>query len=282
MTIGNTDFYEDSNSQGFQESADFVRDMENEDASGLNPQLRGLLSQDRAYAESAEAVELEEQHLSHVLQDEFSSNSDDDEEEEVNEMERLRDHLERSRNEVTDMISNFDHGELDVGDGEPLTENSDPLDMPVEDSPNHPLRVRQSNIIKKNEERLKKLFSGNAANENQPNGIATLNEKSLSITESLISRLIYLTEIAHEYLGGKLDLETPDTIFYAISLKRFLEEVCDQCILIFELFEEEAYKHLNSFNILYSNRDCCTTTYSCANRFTGTVRNNDKYGKKPI
>lgn len=255
MAIGHTGFYEDGDSPGFQESADFVRDIEDEDASHLRPELRGLLEEDQVYAESAEAAEIEEQHFSRHLQNELPIGSDDDEEEEVNEMEILRDRIERNREVAMNAANNIRHDDINPDDVQPPTDDDFPLDLPVEDNPNHPLRVQQRNVIRNNEERLNRLFSENAANESQENELVTMNERSLSIADALMARILHLTRISHKYLGGKLDLETPDTIYFAISLKKFLEDIAEQSILIYEIFERQAYRYLNYFNILYSSSD---------------------------
>lgn len=117
-------FYVGGDSAGFRESAEFLRDLDDDDIDSSNPDLNTILEEDRVYAESAEALNAEEAHLSQHLQNEFAINADDEDAEEVDEMERLRDHVERSGEQVRSVIENYHYDGSNLESVQPQVDES--------------------------------------------------------------------------------------------------------------------------------------------------------------
>lgn len=253
-------FYENGNSAGFRESAEFLRDLDNDDIDSSNPDLNTILEEDRVYAESAEALNAEEAHLSQHLQNEFANNADDEDAEEVDEMERLRDHVERSGEQVRSVIENYHYDGSILKNVQPqVNESYGSLEnerlTSDDNGPNHSLRTQLRAMMKNNEQMLDRLFPENTDDQRQENGIVSISREALEIANNLANRLDHIRQVSLRYLGRKLDLETPDIIYFSQTIKSFLNDISDQSLLILDIFEEEVYRHLNLRGVFYTDRD---------------------------
>lgn len=108
---------------------------------------------------------------------------------------------------------NFDHGELDLDDVQSLKKN----------------------------------------NKNQEDATVVLDNDLLLFYNSIEERLVYFDELTDKYFGGNLDLKKLTINSFKATFTKFFEEICEQAVLIYEMFKEEAYKQLIFYNILYSN-----------------------------
>ncbi|KAL6932577.1 hypothetical protein ACO0OL_004056 [Hanseniaspora opuntiae] len=254
-------FYVGGDSAGFRESAEFLRDLDDDDIDSSNPDLNTILEEDHVYAESAEALNAEEAHLSQHLQNEFAINADDKDAEEVDEMERLRDHVERSGEQVRSVIENYHYDESNLENVQPQVNESfgslenEGFTSDNDADPILSLKIQQMAMMKNNEQMLGRLFPEDTDDQRHDNGNVSISKEALKIANDLAYRLDHISQVSLKYLGGKQDLETPDIIYFSLSIKKFLEDISDQALLILDIFEEEAYRHLNLLGVLYTDRD---------------------------